>query len=341
MTDQALSTGLRLRITHSRGVAVDAVWAWPAGRQQVPLQEVLAVLGESSQPWLQEAQKIVVEHEGDDIWRLSQASDLLLCSCNGVPLRRGQTVLLQHLDALELGLCHLQVLTEPERRHGQNMAWVDDFEWSQLLARHGAGRAPSVPGAAPADAVMDLLQDALDVERSQLAPKITRLEPEVSAAVPLDKTPQQTELSEAEQAFQGLHAQYLQRLMDPLSPLGLPSWQAMATHPSGQASDAFQDILDQAEQGPSMTQLLGQSVQIQSVMSQLDTLAGGDILEPDAHVSVLHLFAPEGLRDLLTHQVPSLNRQEHHGMALDSAMAATATPKLTPHKVLNDWKPHD
>jgi hypothetical protein len=107
MTDQALSTGLRLRITHSRGVAVDAVWAWPAGRQQVPLQEVLAVLGESSQPWLQEAQKIVVEHEGDDIWRLSQASDLLLCSCNGVPLRRGQTVLLQHLDALELGLCQM------------------------------------------------------------------------------------------------------------------------------------------------------------------------------------------------------------------------------------------
>jgi alpha-tubulin suppressor-like RCC1 family protein len=34
-------------------------------------------------------------------------------------------------------------------------------------------------------------------------------------------------------------------------------------------------------------------------------------------------------------------RHEHHGMALDSAMAATATPKFTPHKVLNDWKPHD
>ncbi|PUE24045.1 TagK domain-containing protein [Limnohabitans sp. Jir72] len=326
MTEKSIPAGLRLRITHCRGVAVDAVWSWPVGRQQVSVQEVLAVLAELSEPWLEEALKIVVVQEGENVWRLSQASDLLLCSCNGVPLKVGQTVLLQHHDALELGLCHLQVLTEPERPHGVNTATVTDFEWGQLVTRHGAGRAPSVPDAMPADSVMDLLTDALDAARPQLAPQITQVQPQVRAAVPLDATPQQTEWSEAEQAFQGLHAQYLQRLMDPLSPMGLPSWQAMTTHQSGQASDAFQDIIDQAEQGPTMPQLLGQSVQIQSVMSQLDTLAEGDILEPDAHVSVLHLFAPEGLRDALTHQVPSLNRQEHHGMALDSAMAATAPP---------------
>ncbi len=341
MTEKSIPTGLCLRITHCRGVAVDAVWSWPTGRQQVSVQEVLAVLDEPSESWLEEALKIVVVQEGANVWRLSQASDLMLCTCNGVPLKAGQTVLLQHHDALELGLCHLQVLTEPEHPHGANTAWVADFEWGQLVARHGAGRAPSVPDAVPADAVMDLLPDALDAARPQLAPQITQVQPQVRVAVPLDSTPQQTGLTDVEQAFQGLHAQYLQRLMDPLSPMGLPSWQAMATHQSGQASDPFQDILDQAEQGPTIPQLLGQSVQIQSVMSQLDALAEGDILEPEAHVSVLHLFAPEELRDAVTHQVPSLNRQEHHGMALDSAMAAAAAPQATFHKILNDWKPHD
>ena len=339
MTAVQAPAGLHLRIIRCEGVALDAVWTWPSGLQQVPLQDVLASLFETPPPWLQEAAKIVLLQDGMDIWQLRQDSELLLCSCNGRPVRTGQTLLLQHGDALELGLCHLEVKTESTPSPGEATALMPDFDWDQLVSRHGLQQVPAVRDAIASDEVAHLLPDALDESSPQpskpSAPEQS-IEPLTVASAPALQP-----LTDADQAIQGLHAQYMQRLVDPWSQTDALAWQTMAVRQSGQASDPLQDIMDQAEQGPTMPQLLGQSVQIQSVLSQLDALSGSDILAPDPHVNVMRLFAPEGLRHEPTHQVPSLNRQEHHGMALDSAMHGTSARRSNPETTANDWNPHD
>ena len=341
MTTQPFAAGLRLHITHCQGISLDAVWTWPAGREQVSLQEVLAHWVDAAQPWLEEAQKVSLHQESPQVWSLRQSSPLLLCSCNGQLLRVAETVLLHHNDALELGMCHLQVKTEPDKAPGLATTLVPDFEWDQLRSRHAPHRVDLVQDAVAADEVLHLLHDALEDVKPQV-PSATDVfaEPDESAQ---HSTPEvlKAPLTDADQAIQGLHAQYLQKLTDPFGQADLPTWQAMAARSSGPVSDPFQDILDQAEQGPTMPQLLGQSVQIQSVLSQLDALNGSDILAPDAHVNVMRLFAPEGLREEPTHQVPSLNRQEHHGMALDSAMQGTSARPENPDNALKNWNSHD
>lgn len=341
MTTPPFAAGLRLLITHCQGHALDAVWTWPTGREQVSLQEVLACWVDAAEPWLEEAQKVFLHQESPEVWSLRQSSQLLLCSCNGQLLRVAETVLLHHNDALELGMCHLQVKTEPDKAPGVATALVPDFEWDQLRSRHATHQVDLVQDAVAADEVLHLLHDALEDAKPQV-PSATGVSaaPDASAqqsAPEVLKAP----LTDADQTMQGLHAQYLQKLTDPFGQADLSTWQTMAARPSGQVIDPFQDILDQAEQGPTMPQLLGQSVHIQSVLNQLDTLGSSDILSPDAHINVMRLFAPVGLREEPMHQVPSLNRQEHHGMALDSAMQGTSARHENPDNALKNWNSHD
>lgn len=341
MSAQPLTADLRIHITHCQGVSIDEVWVWPAEREQVNLQEVLVPWVDGPEPWLDEAEKVVLRQEGDAAWSLWQNSELLVCSRNGQLMLAGETVLLQHDDALELGMCALRIKTEPESPPREATPLVPGFDWHQLVDRHVSSRLEWVQGAVADDAVLHLLHDAMDDSKlenarvpglSDVVEPITQVPPAVLE--PIDQT-------DEDQALQGLHVQYLKKLKDPLAQAQLPIWQAMAVRQTGLSNDPFQDILDQAEKGPTMPQLLGQSAQIQSVLSQLDTLATSDILTPDKHANVMRLFAPEGLRDEPVYRVPSLNRQEHHGMALDSAMQGASARQGEKDLTTQDWKPHD
>ena len=79
---------------------------------------------------------------------------------------------------------------------------------------------------------------------------------------------------------------------------------------------------------PSLDDLLALPQSIGSVMQALDGLGGVDVLAPDSFDSVMHLFAPEGLKGpvqeslerLVQQSLPGLTQREHHSLSLDSAM---------------------
>jgi hypothetical protein len=66
-------------------------------------------------------------------------------------------------------------------------------------------------------------------------------------------------------------------------------------------------------------------------MQGLDALGAADVLAPEPFDSVMHLFAPEHLREqgqdsletLVQRSLPGLTRREHHSLSLDSVMPFT------------------
>jgi hypothetical protein len=101
--------------------------------------------------------------------------------------------------------------------------------------------------------------------------------------------------------------------------------------------------------GPShsLDDLLGQTHSIASVMEGLDTLGAVDVLAPEPFDSVMHLFAPEHLREhtpdsleaLVQRSLPGLTRREHHSLSLDSAMPFTGGEDQPPPTLKQAKKP--
>ena len=95
--------------------------------------------------------------------------------------------------------------------------------------------------------------------------------------------------------------------------------------------DPVQHWMKAAGSSSSLDDLLGQQHGIDSVIQGLDPLGGADVLAPESFDSVMHLFAPDGLRapvqeslqKLVQHSLPGLTQREHHSMSLDSAMPFT------------------
>jgi hypothetical protein len=328
----------QLHIHHVQGSPLHVMWTWPDETRQIGLDKVLAPFFESAPDWLTEAAKILLHRASPISRELEVCSAQLLCTHNAVPLQSGQRVALQHADLLELGMCRLEVLEPGNGRQDEGPAMA--FDWNDLIERHAGVAPPSDPAQAAGD-LRHLLQDALqDAQPGTEQEKKPSAQPAgwPASRSALPQAPLQTHHDEAvpalpdaaDEDLQRLHAQYLRRLSDPLSTADLLPWQGIRTRQQGQSQDPFQELVDKSLQGPEMAELLGQSAHINSVLARLDPVGGQNILQPERFESVMHLFAPPSLREgSIQHQVPSLNRLEHHGMTLDSDM--TKAPRHVQH----------
>jgi hypothetical protein len=128
-----------------------------------------------------------------------------------------------------------------------------------------------------------------------------------------------------------LHDQYLAKLRDPVHGDDQDLWNDIVRGDKNHQADPMQQWMQAAGNNPSLDDLLGQSHSIASVMQGLDALGAADVLAPEPFDSVMHLFAPEHLREqgqdsletLVQRSLPGLTRREHHSLSLDSVMPFT------------------
>ena len=128
-----------------------------------------------------------------------------------------------------------------------------------------------------------------------------------------------------------LHARYLDKLRNPTRADVGDAWQNLVRGDQARQVDPVQHWMKAAGSRSSLDDLLGQQHGIDSVIQGLDPLGGADVLAPESFDSVMHLFAPDGLRapvqeslqKLVQHSLPGLTQREHHSMSLDSAMPFT------------------
>lgn len=349
MTASDLSTqampALQWFITRFEGQALQLCWSWPQAPLQVDLGSILESLDLPLQPHEQE--RLVRFHREQGPQMLSLAMEhsctQLRCSLNGQALAAGEWVYLHRGDVLEVGLCRLELdQAAPVHRPREPL---EDVDLTQL-APADSSRASVDKMLTPSDAFDDLL--AATPWQSLQA---QGMQPERAAGVALDAKPRSQPLpmpgadsavsghsSESSQALSdGLmvpehddllrqwHTQFLRRLQSPHDSLPQVKWVGVTRQHQGHQGDVWGRLL-QDNANPDLSALLGQDAHISNVLAQLDDHGHSDWLDPPASVNVMHLFAPEGWTPAeASAQVPLLTRQEHHGMALDSALPLSDT----------------
>ena len=350
---------LELVVTRFEGRELSLAWPWPEAQPQVDWASVLLALNLPSQMPQQEA--LVSFHRGLDpaspALGMEHHSALLQCSLNGQRLPADEWVALEQGDVIELGLFRIEprwqgaAWAQPAQPAAQ--AWSDMDLTALASGPVGRSRESTMRLLAKPDAFDDLLQSSAWSEGSDLpselaatassaptpAPAPKPVAKPAPAAMPASLSalsnpspspslsasqPQWDAVVAAprdEDHLQRWNAQYLRRLQSPLEPLTHDDWAGMAKGSQGPRVDAMDALMQKANDGPEMPQLLGQSDQIGIVLAQLDEHGTSDVMEPPVHTDVMHLFAPAGWRpEQVKEPVPLLSRQEHHGMALDSAV---------------------
>lgn len=103
-------------------------------------------------------------------------------------------------------------------------------------------------------------------------------------------------------------------------------WQGLQAAGDEQALTLVQ-LQHKAEAYRSPHHMMLPSLDINALMEEIGPSDGSTVLDPEARVDVLHLFAGDLLRDM-PRAIPSLTRFEHHVMALDSHidMGGVRTP---------------
>lgn len=306
-------------VTRCEGLVLAQCWRWPEQEARVDLSRVLADLAlqvADAQEML-DCQLELTAHPM--LIALRQSSQHLRCSLNGQAVEAGQLVLLQDGDVLEAGLCRFEI--KPANWQAQPTTPSIDA-WTDLTQL-----APTVPEtvAAP-DALDDLLENTHRADESLAASRTPTAAPMVRPATTVDDPSPQTDATganndAAQHSLQAWHALYLRRLESPQEAMGTDGWAGVATQQSHSTQDVLDMLMQQANEGPDLAALLGENAHISSVLAQLDAHGEKALLTPDEPVNVMHLFAPEGWQaPSMQGRVPLLNRQEHHGMALDSVL---------------------
>jgi hypothetical protein len=344
MTDHfqsSASGGLQLHITRFEGQALQLRWAWPSKLNKVDLATVLDTLGLAPQA-VEEAHHVsfhLAPHQSAASLAVSHNCSQLRCSINGQKLATNHLVWLQQGDVLDVGLCRLalEATQDPAPAPAPK---IDDVDLTRLAsgvqARSSVDRLLDAP-----DAFDDLLHATpwrtAPAATDELAPQVqvhapTQL-PGAHAAKrrePLAQTPV-TDIADGlkpktlDDPLGQWHTQFLRRLQSPNEALSQGEWVGLSEQQQNSHADALEDLMQQSQTGPDLSALLGQDTHINTVLVQLDAHGVNDLFEPPESVNVLHLFAPEGWSAAdQSAQVPLLSRQEHHGMALDSAVPLNA-----------------
>jgi hypothetical protein len=346
-----------LCVTRWEGRAVEWPFAMPEGTEQTDLARIWHELGLPSDPH-PEAELCVFHkpnHANDQAWAFEHRCEELRCGLNGRQVPHGQRVWLHADDVLDIGLCRLG-LQNPQRlgaaQQSAATANTDDVAaWDLTTLAHGAMADP----LKPADAFDDLLGStslqedaAMSVAPSQQWPQTPPQPPAQTPATQQALLPSSEAgtsssaewpvwqakvipdgLAEPaqEQALDQWHALYIRRLQAPHENSTESAWVGLTEQHAGARVDAMSSLMTRAEKGPDLSSLLGESEHISSVLSRLDDPKDPDWLAATETVNVLHLFAPHNWQAPTSPtDVPLISRQEHHGMAIDSAVSLSSTP---------------
>jgi hypothetical protein len=304
------------------------------------------------------------------VWLLSNSSHEIVCSVNQHMLAAGSQLRLAHGDEIELGFARFVVSLEPmpampqlreaspdptPEHPGAQEEAAEPFDLTTLdaladitaltdaeaqgLKRTDFGdiisltpvEQPSVSDPAPQEPgpeVQPTLAEALaSGKQPSYAEKVSDLLQQFSAGA---EKPKQVD-SIINDPLDALHNQYLAKLRDPVHGDDQDLWNDIVRGDQHQQADPMQQWMQAAGNNPSLDDLLGQPHSIASVIQGLDALGARDVLAPEPFDSVMHLFAPEHLREqgqdsietLVQRSLPGLTKREHHSLSLDSVMPFT------------------
>ena len=304
------------------------------------------------------------------VWLLSNSSHEIVCSVNQHVLAAGSQLRLAHGDEIELGFARFVVAlelmpgmpktrdmgTEPYVAHasaGEEATTPFDLTALDALADISALTDAEAQGLKRTDfgdiISMTPVEQVAPREREHVKRSLNA-EPTFAEALAAGKQPSYSEkVSDLLQQFSAgaeepkqvdalindpldaLHDQYLAKLRDPVHGDDQDLWTDIVRNDQNHQADPMQQWMQAAGTNPSLDDLLGQSHSIESVMQSLDALGEVDVLAPEPFDSVMHLFAPEHLREkvqdsletLVQRSLPGLTRREHHSLSLDSVMPFT------------------
>lgn len=343
-TTQPAAHGVHfLCITHLEGRQLGLDWPGLSGRGHADFFQVLIETG------LQPDPAVVADHSRCRFMRggsadtsglaFAHTSQTLRCQLNGHSIGAGQQVWLQAGDVLEIGLCRSEIKSQdlPAATVPLSSGRSAEPMTAAALAldlRDLAASQPSAIHQAP-DALLDLLGSGVDHDAPPAPPARPPRPPSHAGTAPAE-SPRIEPVFErvADEPLSQLHERYLRRLRSPFEQHAESAWSDLMLQGEQANSDPFDQLMEEADKGPDLDHLLGQSAHINAVLVQLDTTGELGILDPDHPESLLHLFAPPEWRAPDTAQaLPLLSRQEHHGVALDSAISPDALelPRL-PHR---------
>jgi hypothetical protein len=359
-----------------QGRAFSFSWQWTGATGKVGLDAVLAGVDHANTELLLQAQHCTLQQAGpaaQPVWLLGNSSQTLVCSVNQQALEPGSQVRLDHGDEIELGLTRFavslnasyvatEVLQAQSPQVHASVEALPRFDLTDLdaltnISTPGAGER-YVHNRSNFSDLISLVPHEQAVPEPSLAEalgagtepgdanKVSGLLLQIGAGTQVSKV--RTDDDQA--LFADLHAQYLDKLRNPSHANEQDDWQEMMRGGQSSQTDPMQQWMQAAGPSHSVDDLLEQSHSIASVMQGLDALGASDVLAPDPFDSVMHLFAPEHLREpvavamdplesLLPRSLPSLTRREHHSLSLDSVMPFTGGEAPPPISKRNEKKP--
>jgi len=275
-------------------------WIWPQGQSLIFFDEILNHQNSLPNFVTEQGKYLSIEHsvlgETEAWWLQNQVQDLV-CVVNGHTLKPGLKQRLAHGDVFEFGFSRFDVSLDETRSSAveSDCSEHTEFELADLAGD---------------DKSLDFLlsEDIHAVKQHAVA------------------TNQTDEVANAD-VFARLHAQYLRRLENPWRTSDPEtSWLNVQRGEQKDTFDPMQALMAQAGMRAGLTDLLGESEQIESVMHSLDTHETQNILAPETYPSVMRLFAPIGFQEGegqadSTHGVPGLTQREHHSVSLDSVIS--------------------
>ena len=320
------------------GQALDWQWDGSTAQTEIPLSQVLQTLDSLSPAVRAQAHALQLQrHPGAqaDTWWLYGAAGDWVCTLNGKALPRQQTLRLNDGDVIEIGFVRLQVKLQAaaalplsaSSASGHNAADKSAFELVDLAL--GEGLQQSREGLQkPDDDISDLISDsAADADFLSPAPSTDVADPAKNNLL-ADKA--------SIDPLSSLHEAYLRRLRSPLYNDPQEHWQSIQRTERMQTQDPLQHLQKLAGADPGLSDLLGQSHNIEDTMASFDQLSAVDILAPEPFDSLMHLFAPDEFvpphpsqanaassaerAETMDALLPGLTRREHHSLSLDSAM---------------------
>ena len=321
------------------GQKIDWHWDGTDARPETPLSQVLASLGILSPALRKQIDALQIQrHQGpqEDSWWLYGGEGDWVCTLNGRALPFQQTLRLSDGDVIEIGFVRLQVQLQnsllsplPKPSASEEKApQLASFELVDLAL--GDGLQKSHEGLQIADDdISDLISDNVQDPALQTPTEAAWVADRGQTAWAADKY--------SADPLATLHEDYLRRLRSPLYSEPLDHWQSIQRAERMQTQDPLQHLQKLAGADPGLSDLLGQSHNIQDTMASFDQLSAVNILAPEPFDSLMHLFAPEGFvppnpspangaTDAAVHSpalddfLPGLTRREHHSLSLDSAM---------------------
>ena len=320
MTHIANAAGLELHGRTHRGLALDAVWIWPVGGQSVGMDVVLACIATVQVDDDDTTRYCKLQRLGADdqpIWLLGNGSRDLVCSVNARTLSAGQQVRLDHGDVIEIGFTRFEVCLTGQGGVTDAQTFVEPMRTSAGDEGFDLTLLADVPRTPFGAAAQESSSGHADF--SDLIP----MEP-VSATRPR----QPVAGVSAQDPLEVLHQQYLHKLHNPSAADNDLLWVDITRGDPRALVDPLQSLMEAAGPHNGLDDLLGQPQSIHSVLQSLNPVGAQDVLAPETFDSVMHLFAPEGLRQreaeslelLVQRSLPGLTRKEHHSLSVDSAM---------------------